>query len=79
MSARICVIDRIVITIAIEVQAIDGFGVEVGSVVRADEAAPFGAVISGVAIIQAGIIVDVVTATSIFIVHIFPDTVKKNI
>lgn len=58
MAARIDEIHRIIIAIAIaiEVQAVDGFGVQIGSIVRADEAAPFGGVISGVAIIQAGII-----------------------
>jgi hypothetical protein len=55
MSTRIAVIDRIVIAIAIEVQAVDGFGVQVGGIVGRDESAPFGAVITGVAVIQTGI------------------------
>jgi hypothetical protein len=37
-------------------------GVEVGSIIGGDESAPFGAVISGVAVIQAGIIVVVIAA-----------------
>ena len=52
----------IIITIAIEVQAVDRFGVEVGGIVRRDESAPFGAVIPGVAIIQAGIISTTIAA-----------------
>ena len=42
------------------VQAVGGAGVEVGSIVRADEAAPLGRIVPGIAIIQAGIIVVVV-------------------
>ena len=53
--------NRIVITIAIQVQAIDGFGVEVGSIVGRDKSAPFGGVIPGVQIIQAGVIRTVIT------------------
>ena len=60
MTTGICEIDRIVIAIAIQVQAIDGFGVEVGGIVGADEAAPFGGVVPGVAIIQSGIAVVVI-------------------
>ena len=44
------------------VQAVDGFGVEVGSIVRGDEATPLGGVVPGVAVVQAGIIVVVVAA-----------------
>ena len=56
MSTRIAVANRIVIAIAIEVQAIDGLGVKVGGIVGADEAAPFGGVIPGVAVVQTGVI-----------------------
>ena len=62
MSTRVGVVDGIIAAVAILVQAVDGGGVEVGSVVRADEAAPLRAVISGVAVVQAGIIVVVVAA-----------------
>lgn len=56
MSGRVNIVNRIVIAVAVQVQAVDGFGVEVGGIVGADEAVPFGAVIAGIAIIQAGII-----------------------
>ena len=65
MTARVCIIHRIVIAIAIEVQAVDGVGVEVGGIVGGDESAPFGAVISGVAIIQAGVLVVIATTVPI--------------
>ena len=60
MPSGIAVIDRIVIAVTVQVQAVDGGGVEVGSVVRADEAAPLRAVISGIAVVQAGFFVVVV-------------------
>ena len=62
MTTGICVIHRIVIAIAILVQAIDGFGVEISGVVGGDKAAPFGRIVPGVAVIQAGIIVVVIAA-----------------
>ena len=84
MPTRITVIHRIVIAIAIQVQTVDGFGVEVGSVVRADEAAPFGAVIPGVAIIQASIFIVVIATTTnriglTYILPNFPPVVKKSL
>ena len=60
MSTGIRVINRVIIAITIEIQAVDGFGVEVGGIVGRDKSAPFGAVITGVAVIQAGIMVEVV-------------------
>ena len=42
------------------VQAVDGIGIQIGGIVGGDEAAPLGAVISGVAVIQAGIFVVVI-------------------
>ena len=56
MTTGICVIHRIVIAIAIQVQTVDGFGVQVGSIIGRNESAPFGGVVPGVAVIQAGII-----------------------
>ena len=56
MSTRIAGIDRIVIAIAIQIQTVDGFGVKVGGIVGADEAAPFGRVIPGITVIQTGVI-----------------------
>ena len=55
MAAGVCKVDRIIITIAIQVQAVDGFGVEVGCIIGRDESAPFGGVIPGVAVVQAGV------------------------
>ena len=60
MSTWVTVIHRIIIAIAIQVQTVDVGGIEVGGIVGADEAAPFGAVIPGVAIIQAGIVIEVI-------------------
>ena len=62
MSTRVGVVDGVITTVAILVQAVDGFGVEVGSAVGADESTPCRAVISGIAIVQAGIFVVVVAA-----------------
>ena len=64
MSTGICEIDRIVIAIAIQVQAVYGFGVEVGCIIGRDETAPFGGVIPGVAIIQAGIVIEVIPSVT---------------
>jgi hypothetical protein len=78
MPTRINIANRIVMAIAIRVQAIDGFGIQVGGVIGRDESAPFGAVIPGVAVVQAGIIVVVVAAADIFIVHFVFCAVKKQ-
>ena len=64
MSTRIAIIHGIIIAIAIEVQAVDGFGIQVGGVIRRDKSAPFGGVIPGVAIIQAGIIRTVIAIST---------------
>ena len=60
MPTWIRIIYRIIITIAIQVQAVGGFGVQVGGIIGADKSAPFGGVVAGVAVIQAGVIVVVV-------------------
>ena len=64
MSTRITVIHRIIIAVAIEVQAIDIFGIQVGGIIGRDKSAPFGGIIPGVAVIQAGVAVVVVTAVT---------------
>ena len=61
MSARVTIIYRIIIAIAIEVQAVDGVGIQVGGIVRRDESAPLGRVIPGVTVVQASVMVEVVT------------------
>ena len=60
MSAGVGVVDGVIAAVAILVQTVDGVGVEVGGIVGGDKAAPFGAVISGVAVVQAGIFVVVI-------------------
>ena len=64
MTTGICVIHRIVIAIAIQVQTVDGFGVQVGSIIGRNESAPFGGVIPGVAIVQAGIVIVVIATVT---------------
>ena len=64
MTTGICKIDGIIIAIAIQVQAIDGFGVQVGGIVGADETAPLGGVIPGVAVVQAGVVIVVIAAVT---------------
>ena len=56
MTTRVKKVHRIVITIAIQVQTIDGFGVQVGGIIGRDESAPFGRVIPGITVIQTGVI-----------------------
>jgi hypothetical protein len=88
MTARVTIVDRIIAAIAIQVQAVDGFGVQVGGIVGRDESAPFGGVIPGVAVIQASVISSVIAtvtnmvdfgpATSaIFILPSSPPTVNQ--
>jgi hypothetical protein len=62
VSTWVTVIHRIVIAIAIQVQAVDGFGIQIGGIVGRDEPTPLGGVIAGVAVIQTGIIVVIVAA-----------------
>ena len=56
MTARITIVNGIIIAIAVQVQTVDGFGIQVGSIIEGDESAPLRAVITGVTVIQAGII-----------------------
>lgn len=69
--------------IAIQVQAIGKIVIQVGGVVRADKPMPLGAVISCVAVIQAGIVIVVIATTTnraglIYILPNFPPAVKKK-
>ena len=64
MSTGIRVIHRIIIAIAVEIQAVDGFGIEVGGIVGADETAPLGGVIPGIAVIQAGVVIVVIATVT---------------
>ena len=83
MPTGIKIIDRIVIAIAIQVQAVDGFEIQVGGIVGANKSAPLGGVIPGVAIVQASIVIVVVTtvANEIGFAYILPPSppgVKKK-
>ena len=60
MSTGVGVVDGVVAAVAILVQSVDGVGVEVGGVVGRDKSSPLGAVIPGVAVVQAGIVIVVV-------------------
>ena len=62
MSTRIDIVNGIITAITIQIQAVDGFGIQVGGIIGGDESAPFGAVISGVAVIQTGIIRTIIAA-----------------
>ena len=64
MSTGICIIDRIVIAIAIQIQAVGGFGIQVGGIIGADESAPFGGVIPGVAVVQTRIVIVVIATVT---------------
>ena len=64
MTARVSIVDRIIIAIAIQVQAVGGVWVQVGSIVGRDKPAPLGAVIPGVAVVETGIIVVVVATVA---------------
>ena len=83
MTTRITVIHRIIATIAIQIQAIYIFGIQVGGIVGRDKSAPLGAVIPGVAIIQAGVVIVVIATTTnrvglTYILPNFPPVVKKK-
>ena len=64
MTTGVNIVYGIVIAIAIEVQTIYGFRVQVSGAVRRNESAPLGGVVSGVAVIQAGIIIVVVATVT---------------
>ena len=64
VARRIHIIDRIIIAVAIQIQAVNSFGIQVGGIVGRDESTPFGAVISGVAVVQAGVAVVVIASVT---------------
>ena len=64
MSTRIYIVHRIVIAIAIQVQTVDGFGVQVGGVIRGDKSSPLGGVVPGVAVIQASVVIEVIPSVT---------------
>ena len=64
MTTGIEKVDRIIVAIAIQIQAVGGFRIQVGGVVRRDEPSPLGAVASGVTEVQAGVVIVVVTTVT---------------
>ena len=64
LSARIGIIDRIIIAIAIQVQAVGGFGIQVAGIIRGDESSPLGVIVAGVQVIQPGLPVVVIAAVA---------------
>ena len=64
MPTRIAVVNRVVIAVAIQVQAVDGFGVQVGGVIRGDKSSPLGGVVPGVAVVQASVVIVVIATVT---------------
>ena len=65
MTAWITIVNGIIIAIAVQVQTVDGFGVQVCGIVGRDEPSPLGGVIPGITAIQAGVgIVVIATVTN---------------
>ena len=64
MSTRVGVVDGIIAAVAILVQAVDGFGIQVIGAVGADEASPLGGVVPGAAVVQAGIVIEVISSVT---------------
>ena len=64
MTARVNEVYWVVIAIAIQVQAIDGFGVQVCGIIRRDKSAPLGAIITGVAVVKARVVIVVIATVA---------------
>ena len=64
MSTGIRVIHRIIITIAIQVQTVDGFGGQVSGIIGRDKSAPLGGVVPGVAVVQASVVIVVIATVT---------------
>ena len=64
MTTGIRVINRVIIAITIQIQSINGIGVQVGGIVGGNKSAPFGAVIPGVAVVEAGIVIVVIATVT---------------
>jgi hypothetical protein len=82
VTARVHIVDRIITAIAVQIQAVNTLCIEVGGAVGGDEAAPLRAIVSSVAIVQAGIVIVVratgmkmgvlATTTSAYLFYHFP-------
>ena len=64
MTARVTIVDRIIAAIAVQVQTVDGFGVQVGGIIRRDKSAPLGAIITGVAVVKARVVIVVIATVA---------------
>ena len=64
MTAWITIVNGIIIAIAIEVQTVDGFGIQVGGIIRRDKSAPLGAIITGVAVVKARVVIVVIATVA---------------
>ena len=64
MSAWVNEVHRIVIAIAIQIQAVDGFGGQVSGIIGRNKSSPFGGVVPGVAVVQAGVVIVVITTVT---------------
>ena len=62
MTTGISIIDRIITAVTVQIQTIDGFRVDIGGIIRGDESAPLGVIVSSVQVVKAGFAVAVVTA-----------------
>ena len=60
MAVQVNKVYQIVIAITIQVQAVDGVGVQVGGIVGRDESAPLRGVIPGITVVEAGVMVEAV-------------------
>ena len=60
MTARVSIIHWVIIAIAIEVQTVGGFGIQVGGIIGRNESASLRRVIPGVAVVQAGVVIVVI-------------------
>ena len=82
MAVRVNEVHRVIIAIAIEVQTVDRFRIQVSDVIERDKSAPFGAVIAGITVVEAGVMVEAVaivtnmggfaTATSAYLFYHLP-------
>ena len=64
MSTRVSIINRIVITVCIQIQPIRRFRINIFSSVRRDKSTPLGAIISCVEVVKFCVLVVIVTAIS---------------
>ena len=64
MAARVGVVDGVITAVAILVQAVGGLGIQVGSIIGGDESSPFGGIVPGIAVVQAGIVIEVISSVT---------------